>query len=369
MKINKKAKIAITSTSGDNIFGNGLGQNIWFLHRMLKDIGYDVELVSESSDIASKKFLNEEIKHLTPESVKQYNLVLEVANPLNEAVHISLKNSGGVNVLIQYGNKLLIDMEWMLRNETKHSPIKERTIDEMWCSPHYEFSAPALSILNDTEVKICPYIWSPEIVTWSYMSSGVNPFFSEKTNINDIAIMESNLHVVKMAAIPMIICDGVYKKRPDLINTVYVFGSLILKDSSHFTNFASRLQLKKDKKMFFEHRYALNFILSKGYGGLIVSHQWENQLNYLQLEAMHYGVPFVHNSTFFKDYGYYYDYFDAKQGVEKTIEAIENHKNVFRGEQERNNEKLWEFNPKNPKNIQGYVELIENILDTKVSFS
>lgn len=42
--------------------------------------------------------------------------------------------------------------------------------------------------------------------------------------------------------------------------------------------------------------------------------------------------------------------------------AIETHKDNFLLHRERDREKLWEFHPDNPKNIQGYVDLVENAL-------
>ena len=49
MKISKNVKIGITTKCDENLFGNGLNQNVWFLYRLLSGAGYDVHLVSESN--------------------------------------------------------------------------------------------------------------------------------------------------------------------------------------------------------------------------------------------------------------------------------------------------------------------------------
>ena len=46
---------------------------------------------------------------------------------------------------------------------------------------------------------------------------------------------------------------------------------------------------------------------------------------------------------------------DAREGGRQLERAIETHKDVYLTERERDREKLWEFHPDNPKNIQGYV--------------
>jgi hypothetical protein len=77
---------------------------------------------------------------------------------------------------------------------------------------------------------------------------------------------------------------------------------------------------------------------------------------------MYFGTPIVHNSEFFKDHGYYYSEWDAKEGSYQLQRAIETHKGNYLKERERDREKLWEFHPDNPKNIEGYSQLIENAL-------
>ena len=69
MNVSKNVKIGITAKCDENIFGNGLNQNVWFLHRLLKGAGYDVYLVSESKAHAGKKLITENIHLLTPENI------------------------------------------------------------------------------------------------------------------------------------------------------------------------------------------------------------------------------------------------------------------------------------------------------------
>ena len=85
-----------------------------------------------------------------------------------------------------------------------------------------------------------------------------------------------------------------------------------------------------DKVASVESRFNLADALGQE-GGIIVSHHWENGLNYLYYETLYGGFPLVHNSPFLKDIGYYYDGFDIGDGV-KALERAALHHDETRGE-------------------------------------
>lgn len=361
MNTTKSIKIGITSKCDENLFGNGLNQNVWFLYRLLKGAGYDVHLVSESKNHYGKKLITQDILELNKENIKDYGMIIECAFALEPSTSDALIQSGGVRIGVQYGNRLLIDLENMLF-KPESAGIGEKEIHEIWCSPHFEFSIPALEILEKTEMHVCPYVWSPDVITHTYVNFRIDPYFKPSTNINNIAFFEPNLNIVKSCMIPMIVVEDLYNRRPELIGDIYNFGSQKLGTHKTFLSMVNKLKIRKDKKISFEARYKFTWALHKEFAGTVVSHHWMNGLNYLQLEAMYFGTPFVHNSEFFKDHGYYFPEWDAKEGSRQLERAIETHKDVFLQERERDREKLWEFHPDNPKNIQGYVDLIENAL-------
>jgi hypothetical protein len=57
----------------------------------------------------------------------------------------------------------------------------------------------------------------------------------------------------------------------------------------------------------------------------VVTHHWENGLNYLYYDVLYGGYPLVHNSEFLADVGYYYESFDAEAGGEALIRALTTH--------------------------------------------
>jgi hypothetical protein len=191
------------------------------------------------------------------------------------------------------------------------------------------------------------------------MNTGYNTHYGSHVNLKNIAILESNIYMVKMCFIPMLIAEELYNRKPEMIDNVFNVGSSKLKEKRNFQTYCSRFDLVKDKKMSFEGRWALNFLLHKGYAGTIISHQWHNELNYLQLEAMYYNLPFVHNSDTFKEHGYYYPEFDVHAGADALEQAISEHPKRYLEDRPKNEELMWKYSPNNKKNVDGYVELLE----------
>ena len=366
MKISKHIKIGITSQCEENLFGNGLKSNVWFLYKLLKNAGYDIHMVSESDKHYDKKLLGVKIEKLDTLTILDYNIIIQCANSLTETVRKILKGNKGIVGSCEYGNKILIDMGTMLyKGEEGNLTLPE--VDFYWTSPHFERTKNALETLSKCPVRICPYIWSPEILTLSYMGAGYNPHFGNHVNMKNIAIMESNLYMVKMCFIPMLITEELYRRNPEMVEGVFNVGSSGLKEKNHFVRFCNKLDLVKEKKMSFEGRWALNFLLEKGYAGTIVSHQWCNELNYLQLEAMYLNLPFVHNSPTFKEHGYYYPEFDVHAGADALEEAINTHHKRYLDDRPKNEEMMWRYSPNNRKNVDGYIELLEEQIQTHFS--
>ena len=362
MKVSSDLRIGITCINDKKIWSNGLHQNVYHLFNMLKKAGYAVELVCESASISEGTFMGNNIFHLTPDNIQEFDIIIEASNTLmDNTVHKYLKEDGGVAVTIHYGNEFLLNT---VVNSLYKPEQAAKTFmpprQAMWVSPHFEFSKQSLEVLNKTEVSVCPYIWSPFFLLYNQDEDRL--CFNENWEVGNISILESNLYYVKTCHVPMLIIEELYNKNKDIVNESYVFGSTILNKSKTFVAFANDLEVVKDGKMSFEHRYKLPHILKKGYAGTIISHQFYNALNYLQLEAMYLGVPFVHNSHYFKEHGYYYEGYNAKDGAKQLELALKTHKNNYQYLRDRDRERVLDFHPENSRNIEGYSRLIEDVV-------
>ena len=362
MRISTDIRIAITAMHDKKIWANGLYQNLYHLYNMLTSAGYNVDLVVESEKISKCTFMGNELRYLTPDNISDYDIVLEVANTLKDKTSKKYINEDkGVAVTIHYGNEFLLNT---VCNTLYYPDDVAKTFrpprQAMWISPHFTHSQEALEILHKTKVEVCPYIWSPKFLLNKNKEEDL--LFNSNSNPANVAVMESNLYFVKTCHIPMLIIEKTYRDNPTLIDAAYIIGSERLKNSKTFVSFANDLTGTKTGLISYEPRYKFPHLIKKGISGTIVSHQTFNALNYLQLEAMYLGIPFVHNSPFFKNHGYYYEDFNAKQGARQLHLAITCHKNIYEYTREVDRKKIYEFHPENSKNIEGYANLIESLV-------
>ena len=361
MQITSDLRIGITATHDENIWSNGLYQNIYHLYNILIEAGYKPDLVTELASVTEKTFMGNEIKLLTLDNCHEYDLLIEVCSTLtNRMAQKYIAELGKAAVTVQYGNEFLITIVCnSLYDKEKPAKTYMPRREGIWISPHFTHAQQALSVLNRTDVDICPYIWSPFFLLNGQKEEDL--LYNENWNLKHSSVLESNLYYVKTSHVPMLIIEEFYRNNPTFVENAYIFGSKFLTESMTFARFAKDLTIVEDNKMSFEARYRLPYILQKGYAGIMVSHQVDNALNYLQLEAMYLGVPFVHNSEYFKDHGYYYERYNAIDGAKQFELAYHTHKNNYEYLRERDRKRIYDFHPNNSRNIEGYAKLVEKI--------
>jgi len=360
----KKRTIAITTRDNSFVWSNGINQNAYFLYKLLEKAGYEPSLVCLLKNNKTDNIGGIPLKHLNISNCTKYDVIIQVVNMIDELMAAHYVQQGGKLVSIRYGNKLLVDIETILFADAPKDCASTDTPGaghQMWISPHYEFQIDYLRTLSRTDVKVCPYIWGPEIFEARAKELKLSPYFNEKTTVGNIGVFEPNLNIVKTSLIPMVIAENLYRKKPELIRHTYLFSAKKIVENKRFSSIAKSFDIYHDGKLTFEERYHTPFVLSKNLVGTCVSHQFENQLNYLQLEMLYCGVPIVHNSPWFKDHGYYYDYFDDDAGSKALELALETHKDTFKEKRQKDRARLEDFSPYNPKNIERYTELIESL--------
>ena len=93
----------------------------------------------------------------------------------------------------------------------------------------------------------------------------------------------------------------------------------------------------------------------------MISHQWDNPLNYLYLDAMHFGYPLIHNADMVQDGGYFYKDFNLKDGGNILKEVIENHDNRLNEYRLKNEPVLNRYKSDNQEIIEVYRKLLDNL--------
>ena len=110
-----------------------------------------------------------------------------------------------------------------------------------------------------------------------------------------------------------------------------------------------------------EGRFATADIMIQ-HANAVVSHHWENGLNYLYYDILYGGYPLIHNSTFIKDFGYYYPDFNPIAGGDVLLDALENHRERLDEYRMRAKVLLDRVNATAAANVALHVDLVKELL-------
>ena len=167
--------------------------------------------------------------------------------------------------------------------------------------------------------------------------------------------MEPNLNVVKYSMIPIMIAENVFREYgEDAFDRIQIGSGKKLLKNSYYMGMVKLLDLVKSNKdkIKYVSRYPIPTFLAEG-TDIVISHQWENPLNYAYLDAMHYGYPILHNAEMVKDGGYYYPDFDISKGADQLKYILNHH-----------DDHIEEYNAKNKPVLERYMSTNKNIVDT-----
>lgn len=353
--------IGLTCREDFSIWSNGLDQNIYFIFNMINNIEnptngqkeFYATLVSESPK--SNLLVDQSVVRLTKKNIKSFDMIIEIACPLSDELTNYFNSLGKPIVTIKLGNNFMLDMTNIINeplSEAKLGVLLPYRNREIWVSSHfYKFKDYINTNTYTEDVKIFPYIWSDDILR-------KQSFKIIKNNRTKIGIFEPNIDIVKTCLTPILICEKLYRENPELVTQVLCFNGLKLKENKKFVEFAKQLDIVKDGIISFEPRVPLFEVFRDDLCGTVVSNQFLNELNYLYFESTYFGAPLVHNSSFLKDFGYYYDQFDATEGAKQLKQAILSEEDHFY----KNKKMFEEFSPENKKNMDAAYQLIKGAL-------
>ncbi len=372
----KKKTIGLTIQICDekfSVWSSGARMNIFYLAETLMLAGYNVIItdvpgvkdfpVTDRMGWDTKKYVVKPIL----EVVDELDMLILIGSEVQPLIARYLKDRGCKVVYYLVGTRYIMDMQDMIFKGGKHSRQHEDCIDEFWLIPqmvntchHY------IETLYKRPVKHVPFLWGTEFLELSTKGMPNNGRYRPGTLPKRAACFEPNLDVVKFCMYDLLIAEKVYCKRPDLLKMMYVTNSRQLRENPMFVSLVSKLRLIKEKAASFDSRYSVSYILSH-FTDVVVAHQWENALNYAYLDALYLGYPLVHNAHIIKDGGYYYEGFDAEQGSEQMIYALEHHDSHLEEYRVRNEAVLDRYRNTNPANIEAYRKLVDDLLAVPVT--
>ncbi len=382
-----KRIIGITFGMPNNVsalFSNGIRQNVLFLNQTFNLTQHEVYLVTDKPLIPGiPVFDYATYKHISynSEEYKQIRFDVLIQMGVSFAVHElrRLREQGCKIILYKCGNEYIFDTEHVLftpRPEAmpQHADAKDtQYLDQVWTIPQMEHSCTDyFAIRYRCPVKIVPFVWNPtllESMCKPLPNKGVYDANKKKDGWK-VAVFEPNMNVVKFSLPCLYVCENAYRRLEDKnqLKNVYItnanaktkgYGKF---NSSQFSRTTYSLDLYKDKKISVESRFNAVVFLNN-HADIVVSHQWENPLNYLYLDIAWMGWPLVHNAHLCPDIGYYYEGFHLEEGGKMLQWVMDTHAKVADEYLQRNRQKIRRYISTEPANVRAYEQLIDQLFE------
>jgi len=143
---------------------------------------------------------------------------------------------------------------------------------------------------------------------------------------------------------------------------MYIGSGKKLLKNKYYMSMIKHFDIMHTDKLKYVGRYPVSTFLSSE-TDIVISHQWENPLNYAYLDAMYYGYPLVHNAEMIKDAGYYYPDFNISKGVDQLKLALDNHDSNLEEYSKKNKSALNRYLSTNKKLVDTYKKLLDNLFE------
>jgi hypothetical protein len=389
----KKTKIGLTLDLPErtqDLFSNGIRQNVFYLGELLVNIGYDTYFIinkSYNEEIIKKTFYDDRFKCVKYSNIltMNFDVVISIGFEMDLSILKFLRSMKTKIISYNCGNSYIIDSECMLFSQ---HPSKSNTISYIRPKHHIPYDAiwsiPQMTNTNkyywQTLMRAkcieVPFIWSDKAI--HFVEIAENKTYEELMYINrgqqkKLVIFEPNISIMKWCGPSLLSCENAYRclENKSLLSNVYINNTTNrVKNTINqfnidaFTHYVNNLDLCVDKKLTSEGRYN-TLVFMNSYADIAVSHQWENNLNYLYFDLAWMGWPIVHNASLCTDVGYYYPEFNYEEGGNKILEAINNHDKNKDEYIERNRKAIDRFLPSNKDLQNKYIKLFNDLFDSE----
>jgi hypothetical protein len=401
-------KIGITlgiKKEKESMWINGIKMNAIFLQKALQKLGHTVYLLDTSNVVSRNKVTGKlDDEHLTWDSNEHpcYDFYkkfesMDVLFLLGIAIGPELvekfKASGENKRVVKYacGNNYVIDMEYMIHkkpDEVKDLGITfNQNIDEVWYVPQQGYQNrdyyAVTHQLPREKVFAVPFVWDPmfiDEVDNLYSKESVDedgnlvptldqlPIYipGKKEEDLELTIFEPNLNVVKFSMIPTLIAEEALVRGRNF-KKLHVVSAGRLYKNPYWHKFMQKLNLTQNKnsdgtsRLQVQHRFPIHYLLAK-FTDIVISHQWENPLNYAYLDVMYLQFPLIHNADMIQDAGYYYPDFEIHKGADQLEWIMDNHDANIDAYNARNEEVMTRYTVYNEGLTETYGKLLDNLL-------
>jgi len=344
------------------IWTNGLFQNIFMLYKLFESAGYVPFLLVDDNNKNRDSKLYEKYRTIDAQTwaEKPFHIhaYIEMGMSCGPQIRQLFKKAGARMFKLYLGNILNIDIETpMFHPQTNFCHHMVGDIDTILVSPHYDFHQEYAAAVNKVypSVKIAPYVWEPYYVADmadTYKHRPVGPY--------SFTIMEPNISFQKSSFIPIMIAESYFRRNPDLVHEVAVVNGNKLMESAYFKHtILPTLDIFKAGKLHMLPRADIKNLNKTLNSHIIIQHNVNNEYNYAFFEHLLMGFPVIHNCVKFKEYGYYYNENDIADGHKQIDIITSTHLSRSEAYKSANEQLFWNFSIHNPVNLKGWIALLE----------
>lgn len=237
--------------------------------------------------------------------------------------------------------------------------------DDLWVIPQVApISQHYFSTLRRRPATVVPFVWDPVFIEERSQALPDAGRYHPRHGPRRLSVMEQNLDVVKFCLYPILIAEEAYRRRPEAIAWLHVTNAMRLaQESKEFVALMNQLDIVRQHKASFLGVYETPAFLSE-MSDVVISHQWENALNYFYLEVCWQGYPLVHNAHLCADLGYYYEGNDVEAGCARLLEVFDSHDEQAAGYAARQRELIKRYLPANAEVVSRYEALLLRLMAT-----
>jgi len=368
-----KVGVSIFVRKGEqSLWENGIFQNCLFLVLLLRQSPRfeEVVLVAGGGDGGPQdadRFLADSPVPVIdmPTALARLDVIIEMSAQLGREWVVQFRERGGRVISMRVGNDYVIDAERMIFAKPHGLLISGAPYDEIWTLAEYEqVCAPYFAAAFRAPVRLMPHLWSPLVLEKARERAGQSGAFAYQPGRKRwrVGIFEPNLCMVKTSFTPMLACEAAHRAQPRMLEHLWVYNTLHLKDKPAFVGFAQSLDVVRHGLASFEGRFPL-FQVMPAQVDAVLAHHWENAQNYLYYEALYGGFPLVHNSHLLGDCGYRYHGFDCEEGGAALRQAFERHDAELAGYRARAQAFLARLDPVHEDNVRSYTAAVEHVME------
>ena len=373
MKKNK-IRVGITINFSKKFYANGLQQNIVFLKNLLDKLEDIYPFYIYTGDIPKENFIDKKNCLSNDDFIQKESIYFDLVILMgfyfgqNTIDNLKIINKNLKFVFMQCGNQFIENSMRSVHFYKKVDYVNHflNGLDELWILPQHAQNLTYMKTFYRTNsIKVVPCIWDSIFIdqqkkNLSYIEQENNNYYSKPKKI---IILEPNLSIIKSCLLPLYIVESFERKFPDVLSSCKIIGGKEIVKSDYFIRLLLQMDIYQKRKNFLmaSNRYKFCEVV-KLFGSTIISHQLENDLNYLYFDALYLDLPLIHNSAKLKDYGYYYPHNDIDIAVDHLNDIVKNHKNNITSYRSRNKEVLNFYSLNNQKNKEIYLKLIRDIV-------